>query len=403
MLGKTGGLCLSLSFRRKIPHNQFHPFSPVPRKIIGRILFALLALALLFEIGCWCFYRFPAEPLKVLSLENDIPGFKKNVKVYFGDDQVRYLDWADGDKPEGSTRILFVGGIATLGMLQQAEDTWWGQLHVMLRQKGLKVQSAARGFDRSTAGDMAAFMAPIVDRLQPDVIILNAGFDDVIIHPADYTYNKEASRKTPRVAEVSALRTFLLKVSQIARFKRYLSRQGEANQMQNQLGRRDVYKRYFEDLKKEREKFSRTEDLLRAAGLNDPLPEYIDGLTAWRDLAARAKAKLILTGEASLHNDPMSFTEESNLVAYIALKKPDAEGRAPAARPDPRWVKREMQRFALKAETFATENKIPWLDLNGRVTPNLDNFFTDVLLTDAGAIEAAKALLPVVEPVIAGK
>jgi hypothetical protein len=375
----------------------------VPRKLLSKIILAPVILLVLFEIICWIFVRFPAEPLRVLDLDNEIPGFKRNVRIIFGEEQVRYLDWTAGKKPEGTVRVLCVGGIATLGMLQAAEDTWWGQLHLQLKAKGLNVQTAARGFDRATALEMAVPMGPVVERLQPDVIILNAGFDDVIIHSAEYTYDENKAANIPKPVPPSTLKSFLLTVSQTARFKRWWNRDSEASQMQNQLGRKDVYKRYFEELKAERGKFARFEGVLRTAGLNDPLPEYVDGLTAWRDLAAKHGAKLILTGEASLHDYSMSQDSEPHLLAYIALKKPDAEGKAPAARPDPAWVMREMDRFASKAESLASVNKIPWIDLNGKVERSLTNFFTDVLLTDAGSAEAAKLLLPVVEPVARGK
>lgn len=392
-----------LSVFRPVPTPS--PLSPVPRKLFSKVIIAVVALPLLFEIICWMFVRFPAEPLRTLDLDNDIPGFKKNVRIVFGEDQVRYLgEWSEGKKPEGTVRILCVGGIATLGMLQAAEDTWWGRLHVSLTKNGLKVQTAARGFDRVTALGMAAFMGPSVERLEPDIIILNAGFDDVIVHPADYTYDKDRAANIPKAAPPSALKSFLLKYSQMARFKRWWNRDSEGKQMQNQMGRKDVYKRYFEEVKKEREKFSWFSGVPRAAGLNDPLPEYIDGLAAWRDLAAGVKAKLILTGEATVHDQTdLIQTSAGNLLAYIALEKPDAEGKARAARPDPAWVKREMERFAFKAETFAADNKLTWFDLNGKIDRSPRNFFTDVLLTDEGAGKAAEELLPVVEPVVRGK
>jgi hypothetical protein len=400
-LGKATGLCLSQVPRRFFIHPS--PPCPVPRKLFSKILLALVILPLLFEIICWLFVRFPVEPLRTLDLDNDIAGFKKNVRIIFGEDQVRYLDWTAGKKPEGTVRILCVGGFATLGMLQTAEDTWWGQLHLALKAKGLKIQTAARGFDRVTTLEMAGMAGPMLERLQPDVIILNTGYDDVIVHPADYTYDKTKAANLPKVEPPSAFKSLVLQVSQIARFRRWWNGDTEAKLMQNQMGRKDVYKHYFEEVKQEREKFPRFEGVLRTAGLNDPLPEYVDGLTAWRDLAVKQKARLILTGEATLQSNIISHTEEENLLAYIALKKPDAEGKAPAARPDPGWVMHEMNRFAARAESFAAENKLPWVDLNGRIDRNLDNFFTDVLLTDAGARAAAKVLEPVVEPVVRGK
>ena len=375
----------------------------MPPKLLRNLLLAPVILVVLFEIICWLFVRFPVEPLRTLDLNNDIQGFKKDVRVIFGEDQVRYLDWTDGAKPAGTVRIFYVGGLATLGMQQSAEDTWWGRLHMGLKAKDLSVETSARGFDRSTLLEMVVAIGPAVERLKPDIIILNAGFDDVIVPSADYTYDKDKLANLPKPWRQSEFWQFVLKVSQTARFKRSWSKDSEAKQMQNQMGRKDVYKKFFEERKEMIGKLPRHEGIPRAAGLNDPLPEYLDGLTAMRDLAAAHGATLILTGEAALQDSVMSHTGESNLLAYTALQKPAADGNAQAARPDPAWVRREMDRFASKAESFAADNNLTWRDLNGQVERSAENFYTDVLLTDAGATAAAKVLLPVVEQAVRGK
>jgi hypothetical protein len=375
----------------------------VPPKLLRNLFLAPVILWVLFELICWIFVRIPVEPLRKLDLNNDIAGFKKEVRVVFGEDQVRYLDWDPAaDKPEGAVRIFSAGGLATLGMLQAAEDTWWGRVHQGLKAKGITVQSAARGFDRTTVLEMAVGLARVVERLKPDVIILNAGFDDVIKPSADYVYDKERIRQIPAPAPPSAIRRIVLNVSQTARFKRWWSRDSEANQMQNQMGRTDVYKKFFEERKEAISRLPLHEGILRTGSTNDPVQEYLDGLAAMRDLAAAHGAVLVLTGEACLHDNVMSHTAQSNLLAYITLEKPSPDGNAPAARPEPAWVMREMDRFAVKAETFAAENKLAWLNLNGAVERSTDNFYTDVILTDAGAAAAGALLLPVVEKALGG-
>jgi hypothetical protein len=62
-----------------------------------------------------------------------------------------------------------------------------------------------------------------------------------------------------------------------------------------------------------------------------------------------------------------------------------------------------MNRFATASEKFAAENKLPWLNLNGQVDRSLENFFSDVIFTDAGAAAAAAVIEPVVEPVVKAK
>jgi len=375
----------------------------VPPKLLRNLFLAPVILWALFELVCWIFVRFPMEPLRTLDLNNDIAGFKKEVRVIFGEDQVRYLDWQEGAKPEGAVRIFCVGGLTTLGMLQTAEDTWWGRMHLGLKAKGLAVQTAARGFDRTTVLEMAAALPLTTERLKPDIIVLNAGFDDVIVPAADYVYDPDKRSKLPAPVRPSSFKQFVLKVSQAARFKRWWSRDTEANQMQNQMGRKDVYRKFFDERKEGISKLPRHEGILRTGSTNDPVQEYLDGLAAMRDLAAAHGAVLILTGEATLHDSLMSHTGESNLLAYIALEKPSPDGNAHAARPEPKWVMHEMERFAAKAEAFAAANKLAWLDLNGQVERSADNFFTDVILTDAGAAEAARIVLPVVEKAVRGR
>ena len=385
----------------------------MPPKLIRNILLALVSLFVLFEAVCWIFFPFSLEPLRKLDLDNDIPGFKKDVRLIFGDDLIRYLDWSSGERPAGTVRILCVGGLATQGMLQSAGDTWWGQLHSRLKQQGLKVETAARGFDHAGILEVAVAMGPVIERLKPDVIILNSGFDDVIIHPADYEYDKDKLSKLPAPPKPSAFKEFLMKVSQTARFKRWWSRDSENKQQQDKFGRKDAFKKFFEEKRKlvngdrnEKEGakgLPRHEGILRIAAPNDPLPEYLDGLKAFADIAAKNGASLILTGEATLHDSTINLVQMESLLAYIALRKPGANGEVAAARPDSRWVMREMERFAGKAEEFAAANKLTWFDLNGKVAKSTDYFFSDVILTDAGAAEAANLLVPVVEPVVRAK
>ncbi len=399
-LGKARRLCLSRASRRSAC--QFPALPAVPPKLLRNLFLIPVILWALFELICWLFVRFPMEPLRNLDLNNDIAGFKKEVRIVFGDDQVRYLDWTEGAKPDGTVRILCVGGLATLGMLQAAEDTWWGRVHQGLKANGLKVQTAARGFDRTTVLEMAVGLTLLVERLKPDVIVLNAGFDDVIVPAADYVYDPDKRARLSAPVAPSSLKQMVLKLSQAARFKRWWSRDSEAKQMQNQMGRKDVYKKFFEERKEAIAKLPLHEGILRMGSSNDPVQEYLNGLAAMRDLAATHGAVLVLTGEAALHDSVMSHTAQSSLLAYITLEKPSPDGNAPAARPDPAWVMREMDRFASKAESFAADNKLAWVNLNGQVERSSDNFFTDVILTDAGAAAAGAILLPVVEKAVRG-
>ncbi len=382
---------------------QFHSrtFATVSYRFIRKLIIVLLALPLLFEGLCWAFFRYPVEPVTQFSLNNEIPGFQKNVKIATDRHQVRYLDWTEGEKPAGAVRIFVIGGWATWGLLQNAEDTWWGRMHKGLKDAGLNVQTASRGFERTGILAMAAGVDSLVERLKPDILLVNTGFDDVIIHPLTYTYDKDLLSKLPSLPRDSSFKKTVFSVSQIVRFYRNYKLTGQSNQHQNQWGRSNYFNKYFEG---KREEISRVQyNSVTRDEEHDPLPEFFDGLKAFAALADRHKAKLVLTGEAALQDSTISEELVSQLMAYVPLESPKNSTEVHVTRPNPGWVWREMRRYATASEKFATENGIPYFNLNDKVARKKENFFTDVMLTDAGAAEAASALLPFMTPIVKEK
>lgn len=252
---------------------------------------------------------FPVEPLQQLDLTNDIPGFKKNVRLHFGKDQVRYLDWTPGDKPAGTVRALAWAAGRRWGFSRGRRTPGGASSTGNLTKSGLKVEMAARGYERAGIIEMAASSAGIIERLKPDVIVLNTGFDDVIVHSAAYTYKADKLAKMPQPKPASATE-FLVKYSQSARFKRWWSKDSEAKQMQNLHGRKDKYKKYFDEKREMILSLPQSEGIPRTAGTNDPLPEYLDGIKAFKAMADKAGATLVLTGEASLHDSVINLTQE---------------------------------------------------------------------------------------------
>jgi hypothetical protein len=373
----------------------------VPHRLIRKLIIAVIAIPLLFEAVCWAFFRFPVEPVSQFTMTNDIPGFKKEVKFSADRHEVRYLDWTSGDKPSGSVRILVIGGWATWGLLQNAEDTWWGRMHKGLKDAGLNVQTAARGFERTSTLSLAAGVDTVVERLKPDILIINTGFDDVILPPLTYTYDKDLLSKLPGIPRDSSFKKSLFAISQTVRFYRNYKLNGEANQKQNELGRSNHLKKFFENKRTEISQIpissiSRDEE-------HDPLPEFFDGLKAFATMADRHGAKLVITGEAALQDSTISEELTQRLMAYVPQEAPKNGGQARVVRPSPGWVWREMRRYASTAEEFATKNKIPYFNLNDKVARTKENFFTDVILTDTGAAEAASAILPFITPIVKEK
>ncbi|RYD25606.1 MAG: hypothetical protein EOP86_27080, partial [Verrucomicrobiaceae bacterium] len=156
-------------------------------KILRRTVLALLGLFLVLEAVLWLFARTPVEPLKRLDLSNSIPGLKKEVRVTFDRHVARYLDDKNGSKPPGTIRILCLGGSGTLSMLQNAEDTWWGQLGRRLQKQGLKVEVAAWGQEKAGIVASTPVAGQLMEEWHPDLVIGNFGFDDVVSQPVKYT------------------------------------------------------------------------------------------------------------------------------------------------------------------------------------------------------------------------
>lgn len=379
---------------------QPHP-SPVSSKLLRRLLLAPVVLFLGLELILWLFVRTPLEPLKRIDLSNDLPGLKKDVRLVFDRNLARYLDEANGSKPSGTFRILCLGGSGTFAMFQNAGDTWWGQLGRELQAKGHKVEVAAWGQDRTGIVASTPVAAYLMEEWKPDLVIGNFGYDDVVGQPIEYQYQPGKAEGMPGPARTPGWKQAILRLSQTARLGRKWARSNEAASMENKIGRPNYWKTVFADMKKQVNQTG-VQQIPPRDPAHDPLPEYLDGWKRLQEHATRAGAVLIMTGEPSLHDSTNNFSQQENLLALVPLSA--TTGReARFYRPEPAWVEREMTRYAGAADAMAASAKLPWMNLNGRVPRDLDHFFGDVILTDTGAAAMARALLPVVEPVLVAK
>ena len=392
MLGKSDRVCFpaggSSSYQINVTLKKKLLLAPV-------ILFAGLELIL------WAFVRIPLEPLKTIDLVNHFPGLKNDVRLVFDKQLARYLDNESGSKPAGTVRILCLGGSATLAMFQNADDTWWGKLGRQLQAKGQKVQVAAWGQDRTGIVASTPVAALMMEDWQPDIVIADYGFDDVVGQPVEYRYQPEKAGGLPAPVRAAGWKQAILKVSQTARLGRLMARRREEGEIQNNIGRTDFWTKMLADIKKERSA-AKVQMLPARDTVHDPLLEYMDGWKVLQNLCNRFGAKLIMTGEPSLHDSTNNFSQQENLMAMIPMKSqtgPDAK----YVRPDPAWVEKEMTRYASAAETWAQANGIPWLNLNGKVPRDLEHFLNDVILTDAGAAQMAAELQPIVEAEVVKK
>jgi lysophospholipase L1-like esterase len=359
-----------------------------------------IVLWLLIEIGLWAAFRAPTERQMTLHLENKIPGLKPKVKIVVNpDQQLRVLNWVSGDRPLGSVRILCVGGFATHGQLQNAEDTWWGQLAKLLEEKlpNTKIEIGANGgtgFMSLLGGRWASTFAK---DLQPDLIITNFGAGDVLMQPREYKYDPRAIDSAPQFKrELSGPKRLSLQFSQIARWLRARNTTREQAFFQDRLGADDFFADHFVQARAQFAKLNPIENPFRLADA-DPKNEYLDGLKTINAVAKEVGAKLILTGEPCLCAELM--TDEATALRCTFMPKSAAESSL-MMKLQSGWVQREIRRFQEAAEEYAQANQLTFVDLNGQVPQDAKHFVTELLLTDEGAKRAAELLLPKVLPVV---
>ena len=370
-------------------------------KLLRRLLLVPLFLFLGLELILWLFVRIDLEPLRRIDLSNELPGLQKEVRLTFDKNLARYLDDASGSKSSGTVRILCLGGSGTFALFQNAEDSWWGKLGRQLQAKGHKVEVAAWGQDRTGIVASTPMAAHLLEDWEPDVVIGNFGYDDVVGQPLDYQYQPGKASALPGPARTAGWKQAILRISQTARLGRWWARRNATATLQNKIGRTDYWKDIFAMMKKEVNKTG-IQPIPPRMALHDPMQEYLDGWKVLQELCTRHNASLIMTGEASLHDSTNNLSQQENLVALVPLSS--ATGvEARFHRPEPAWVEREMTRYAVAAESMAVAARLPWINLNGRIPRDLTHFFSDVILTDSGAASLATALLSVVEPVLVSR
>ena len=369
-------------------------------KLCIRICLGILALVLVVEIVLWLFFRATVNPVMTIHLRNKIPGMKEQVTLAVNsDEQMRSLNWTTGQKAPGSVRILCVGGNATLGQFQNAEDTWWGQLAKMLEEKvpGTKIEIGANGAGGMLALTGAKWVGSFVQDWQPDIIITNLGAGDVLTQPFEYRYDAKLYDRLPSFKrERSGVKELLLKVSQLARRSRASNAKSDAARLEYQIGAENYFTDNYDKIRTEYAKLQTIPNPFRLSDA-DPRSEYLDGLKKLADQAEAVGATLILTGEACVCKELMDDAT-ARLRCTLMPASPGAQNKV--VKVSSEWVVREIRRFHESTETLAAEKKLAFLDLNEIVPQDPEHFVTETILTDRGASVVAEKILPKVLPVV---
>ncbi len=368
--------------------------------------FAAVPVGLVLVVELILRFAFPVEmePTTRVILRNDVPEFADTEVTYqISPEGLRGYQWSK-TPGEGTLRILVVGVNSTSHMLQNVENTWWGQLARRVEEKtGKRVEAAAL----ATLADPGilpgvVWAERVLAETRADLLLVCYGFGDVMKPPFDYEFDPDRLSKL----KVEPERGFKYKLAEVSQICRRIRRGRVASARRTQLASWSQENQYLAMLQAGISHYQQQPAVSGVVRSSDPLQEYLLGVRGFIDLAKRKGLGLLVIGEPSLHHeflgrdslDASELRQDGRLRLITTVRpgpEPTSEGRADFA-----WVQGELDRYYGNAALVCKEAGVSFVSLNGKIPRNPEYFLTEVLFTDKGARKASEILLPAIEPLI---
>jgi hypothetical protein len=371
-------------------------------RILGWAALAGLVLVGLVEASLWLFAPVEKRVSQRFEFDNQLPGLKERVSFVVDGRSLR--SWKSAVPADGrEVRVLVLGGGASVALLQNNEDAWWGRLGAALQKEFPQARFHVSALSREycTALEAAKWAETNLATLKPDVVIALLGFEDVLTHDGAYTYTPD------KLATLSLdgggrgpLKEFLVDKSQICRL---LVNRGQRRALMAKLGplgERNAYAARLNQHRQLNAQLPLAYEVERPEG-RDPMAEYLDGLRALASLSQQSGAAFAVIGEPSLHRGLMDGGAE-RLVHRWFMLDPN-KGDAGVVRLDSGWLELQLSRYYTAAEKLCASLGVPFLDPTRKLPAHPAYFVDDVMLTDEGADTLAKLVLPVVKPLVASR
>lgn len=339
-------------------------------------------------------WALPADPHGEarVSLTNQVPGFEPVSEVSLSGQGLRPADWR---RRVGEPRILCLGADNSFHLLQGDRREWWGQLEQALRQGGGKARTVALGGQGMTLVDVAAWLENFEPDLgEFDAVVILAGASEVRARGPQADLSVDAPG-------VNAFRTrggwrgSLVKHSGLARALRN-SRGGLQQAFQASLGPATEPNALAKGLAETREQLRRVRmnppeswrvPYLQVAGFEQDEPGLVRALAAQAEkgleridvVCDRAGLPWLMVFEPTLEDRQLTPTEIRSMIAVENLG--EAGGRVI----DPYWVDSAFTRLAAGLQEKTAQRGGQFVNLRGVVPADLTHFYTERMLTDAGA------------------
>lgn len=357
-------------------------------------------LLVLIEAVLWLFAPVGKRASQRFAFDNQLPGLKE--RVAFTVDERSLRSWSPAATPRDGreVKILVLGGAASLALLQNSEDSWWGQLGAALQdgfpQARVRVDTLAR--EHTSILRAAKWAEQNLAEVKPDIMIAMFGFEDVMSHDGSYVYNAgKLATLDDDSSRRGALKNFLVNTSQICR-RIVIRRQRRAVMAKlGPLGERNAYAQRLARQRHILAQLPLAYEIDRPDG-RDPMPEYLDGIRALASLCGQHGASLAVVGEPSLHRALMDGGAE-RLVHRWFVREP-AKQDAGVVRIDPGWIELQLSRYYTAAEKLCASLDVPFTDPTRKLPAHPAFFVDDTLLTDAGALTLAGLVQPLVKPLV---
>ena len=366
-------------------------------KLVFTALGAIVGLVVVAEVVLHLAFPVEADIGTNLFLNNQIAGVADKVHFEVGNDLLRRSGWTEGAKASGTVRVVCIGGAATVGILQNVEDTWWGQLQQELKKAhpDKRFEFGALGVESRGIRFGAKWAQTYLDEFKPDLVIVQHGIEDVLFHPESYQYDETGMDRIQVHRQRSGLKGMLVNSSQIVR--RFSRSRQESNQklQQKKFGQPNFYGYMMEAARIGYREKDLVFAVQRLEG-RDPLVEYLEGLKAIVAASRDIGAKVLVVGEPTLCGEFMNPEARRLLMIPMGVNDP----AKPEQKPEPGWVEKELYRYYAAANEYATEARVPFVNLMGAIPQDGAHFLNEALLTDQGAKKMSELLLPEVENLV---
>jgi lysophospholipase L1-like esterase len=318
-------------------------------------------------------YRAPSTTW-VFRAETGLPGMR-NDPVRFTANNLGFRgDSLVTPKPPSEMRIFMVGGSTTECLILDDADAITSILQQRLARRGfpnVRVYGAGKSGDRSY--DHVALMVHRVVHLEPDLVIVFAGVNDLLagINNVDYLHlrRNDTSGKQRRVEALAMLATEL----QLPRLiGAALKRRSYRNEAENVTWESNVR---------------------RMVNLRSALPVAKSPLLPAPD--AYARNLMTIAGVAKAHHVPLVFMTQAtswNSAIDHAVEQWHWMNAGSEARFTAEWMDAAMEIYNDAMREVGTRHQVPIFDLAAEIPKSLEFFYDDVHFNIRGADEAGRML-----------